>query len=226
MILRSIFSHWGRLRDSCTTITKGENIFWCSRRQHNALRARGCTFLNRMMICKFFSFCLTIIFVNLVLYFRSYINTNTSTISTIYPDHPNLKSLPHTPPPSLNGLCGLFEHQKMFSPFVIVVHESLSRPQCENMDLKIIVIFGKGSNKFKFSLSSITTPRFLAVFEGVMVDEPNWKVKLRWNDGIAETTSSSVLARLSWRSFIQQEMSTRHAEKRAAIVRSSGWNER
>ncbi len=30
----------------------------------------------------------------------------------------------------------------------------------------------------KFSLSSITTPRFLAVFEAVMVDEPNWKVKL------------------------------------------------
>ncbi len=30
----------------------------------------------------------------------------------------------------------------------------------------------------KFSLSSITTPRFLAVFEGVMVDEPNCKVKL------------------------------------------------
>ncbi len=29
-----------------------------------------------------------------------------------------------------------------------------------------------------FSLSSITTPRFLAVFEGVMVDELNWKVKL------------------------------------------------
>ncbi len=30
----------------------------------------------------------------------------------------------------------------------------------------------------KFSLSSITTPRFLAVFEGVMVDVPNWMVKL------------------------------------------------
>ncbi len=30
----------------------------------------------------------------------------------------------------------------------------------------------------KFSWSSITSPRFLAVFEGVMVDEPNWKVKL------------------------------------------------
>ncbi len=26
--------------------------------------------------------------------------------------------------------------------------------------------------------SSITTPRILAVFEGVMVDEPNWMVKL------------------------------------------------
>ncbi len=47
-----------------------------------------------------------------------------------------------------------------------------------------------------------------------MVDEANWKVKLWWNDGFAETTSSSVLARLSWRwwSFIQQEMSARHAE--------------
>ncbi len=79
----------------------------------------------------------------------------------------------------------------------------------------------------KVSWSSIITPRFLAGFEGVMVDEPNWKVKLWWNDGFAETTCSSVLARLSWRwwSFIQQEMSVRHAEMRAAIVRSSGWNE-
>ncbi len=49
----------------------------------------------------------------------------------------------------------------------------------------------------KFSLSSITTTRFLAVFEGVMVDELNWKVKLWWSDGFVETTSSSVLARLS-----------------------------
>ncbi len=80
----------------------------------------------------------------------------------------------------------------------------------------------------KFSLSLITTPRFLAVFEGVMFDVPNWMVKLWWNDGFAETTSSSVLARLSWRwwSIIQQEMSVRHAEMRAAIVRASGWNER
>ncbi len=80
----------------------------------------------------------------------------------------------------------------------------------------------------KFSLSSITTPRFLSVFEGVMVDESNWKMKLWWNDGFAETTSSSVLARFSWRwwSFIQLEMSARHIEMRAAIVRSSGLNER
>ncbi len=49
----------------------------------------------------------------------------------------------------------------------------------------------------KFSWSSITTPRFLAVFEGVMVDVHYWKVKLWWNNGFAETASSSVLARLS-----------------------------
>ncbi len=80
----------------------------------------------------------------------------------------------------------------------------------------------------KFSLSSVTTPRFLAVSEGVMVDEPNWMVKLWWSDGFAGTTSSSVLARLSWRwwSFIQQEMSVRQAEMLAAIVGSSGLNER
>ncbi len=37
-----ILKHWGQLRDSNTTITKGENIDWCWRRQHNALRAGGC----------------------------------------------------------------------------------------------------------------------------------------------------------------------------------------
>ncbi len=65
------------------------------------------------------------------------------------------------------------------------------------------------------------------VFEGVMVDVPNWMVKLWWSDGFDGTTSSSVLARLSWRwwSFMQQEMSVRQAEMRAAIVGSSGWNE-
>ncbi len=85
------------------------------------------------------------------------------------------------------------------------------------------VVLAKWSEKV--SWPSITTPRFLAVFEGVMVDEPNWKVKLWWKDGFDETTSSSVLARFSWRwwSFIQLEMSIRQAEMRAATVRSSGW---
>ncbi len=41
MILRSIFSHWGQLMDSNTTIKKGSNIHWCSRRTHDALRAGG-----------------------------------------------------------------------------------------------------------------------------------------------------------------------------------------
>ncbi len=44
MILRSIFLHRGQLRDSYTTITKDENIYWCSRRQHNALRAGDVNF--------------------------------------------------------------------------------------------------------------------------------------------------------------------------------------
>ncbi len=46
MILRSIFSHEGQLVDSYMTITKGENIYWCSRRQHNASRAGGCKLLE------------------------------------------------------------------------------------------------------------------------------------------------------------------------------------
>ncbi len=41
MIVRSIFSHRGQLRDSNTTIKKGSNIHWCSRRKHDALRAGG-----------------------------------------------------------------------------------------------------------------------------------------------------------------------------------------
>ncbi len=54
MILRSIFSHWGQLRDSNTTIKKGSNIHWCSRRTHDALRAGGWKLLNRMKISNFF----------------------------------------------------------------------------------------------------------------------------------------------------------------------------
>ncbi len=39
MILRSIFSHWGQLRDSFTTITEDPNAHWCSRRKNDALGA-------------------------------------------------------------------------------------------------------------------------------------------------------------------------------------------
>ena len=41
-------------------------------------------------------------------------------------------------PPALNASCFLLKHQWMFEPFLIVVFESLSCPQCEKMDLKII----------------------------------------------------------------------------------------
>ncbi len=72
----------------------------------------------------------------------------------------------------------------------------------------------------KLNWSSITTPRFLAVLEGVMVDEPSCIEKLWWSDELAENTSSSVLARLSWRwwSIIQLEMSLRQAAMRAVTV--------
>ncbi len=48
MVLRSIFSHWGRLRNSNTTIKNGLNIHWCSRRKKHVLRAGGWKLLNRM----------------------------------------------------------------------------------------------------------------------------------------------------------------------------------
>jgi len=37
MILRSVFSHWGQLRESNTTFKKGLNIHWCSRKKHDVL---------------------------------------------------------------------------------------------------------------------------------------------------------------------------------------------
>ncbi len=73
----------------------------------------------------------------------------------------------------------------------------------------------------KLSWSSITTPRFLAVLKGVLVDEPSYIEKLWWSDGLAETASSSVLAR-----FFQLEMSLRQAAMWAATGGSSGWKEK
>ncbi len=62
IILRSIFSHWGQLMDSNTTIKKGSNIQWCSRRTHDALRAGRWKHLNRIKMSKYFLFCWNIIF--------------------------------------------------------------------------------------------------------------------------------------------------------------------
>ncbi len=52
-------------------------------------------------------------------------------------------------PRALNASFFLLEHQWAFEPSVIVAYKSLSCPQCEKMDLKIIVIVGKGSNTQK-----------------------------------------------------------------------------
>ncbi len=51
MILRSICSHWGELRDSYATITRGSNRHWCSRRKNHALRARGVSFWTERLPC-------------------------------------------------------------------------------------------------------------------------------------------------------------------------------
>ncbi len=72
MILRSIFSHRGRLRDSYETITEGSNAHWCSRRRNHALRAGAWKLLNKKEISTVFLFCLNSIFFHLVLPFRGY----------------------------------------------------------------------------------------------------------------------------------------------------------
>ncbi len=56
MILRSIFSHWEQLRDSNTTIKKGLNIHWCSRRKHSALRAWGWKLIKVTHMSKLLTF--------------------------------------------------------------------------------------------------------------------------------------------------------------------------
>ncbi len=61
MVLRSIFSHRGQLRDSFASITEDSNTHWCSRRKNHALRAFW-TFEQNEGICIFFLFCLNIIF--------------------------------------------------------------------------------------------------------------------------------------------------------------------
>ncbi len=138
MILRSIFSHWGQLRDSNTTIKKGSNIHWCSRRKHDALRAGCWKLLNRMKIFNFFLL-LKYNFFPFITALRKQQKILAcfpeDKLSTIYLDLQIQKvfSLP-----ALNASCFLLEHQWMFEPFLIVVFVSLDCPQSEKMDLKII----------------------------------------------------------------------------------------
>ncbi len=90
MILRSIFSHRGQLRDSFATITEDYNSkllqkiiivnyyrrfkrsLMLQKEKKHALGARAWKLLNRMKMGIFILFCLNILFVPLVLPFRSY----------------------------------------------------------------------------------------------------------------------------------------------------------
>ncbi len=138
MILRSIFSHWGQLMDSNTTIKKGSNIHWCSRRTHDALRAGCWKLLNRMKISNFF-FCWNIYFFPFSTALRKQQKILAcfpeDKLSTIYLD---LQIQKVFTPRLLMHRVFLLEHQWMFEPFLIVVFESINCPQCEKMDLKII----------------------------------------------------------------------------------------
>ncbi len=128
MILRSIFSHWGQLMDSNTTIKKGSNIHWCSRRTHDALRT-GWRFPT-------FFFCWNIYIFPFITALRKQQKVLAcfpeDKLSTIYLD---LQIQKVFTPPALNASCVLLEHQWMFEPFLIVVFESINCPQCEKMDL-------------------------------------------------------------------------------------------
>ncbi len=138
MILRSIFSHWGQLRDSNTTIKKGSNIHWCSRRTHDALRAGCWKLLNRMKISNFF------LLLKYIFFSIYYCPSEATEDTCMFPGRQIKYNLPWSSnsksfhPPALNASCVLLEHQWMFEPFLIVVFESLNCPQCEKMDLKII----------------------------------------------------------------------------------------
>ncbi len=138
MILRSIFSHWGQLMDSNTTIKKGSNIHWCSRRKHDALRAGCWKLLNRMKISNFF------LLLKYIFFSIYYCPSEATEDTCMFPGRQIKYNLPWSSnsksfhPPALNASCVLLEHQWMFEPFLIVVFESINCPQCEKMDLKII----------------------------------------------------------------------------------------
>ncbi len=117
MILRSIFSHWGQLRDSNTTIKKGSNIHWCSRRTHDALRAGCWKPLNRMKISNFF------LLLKYIFFSIYYCPSEATEDTCMFPGRQIKYNLPWSSnsksfhPPALNASCVLLEHQWMFEPF-------------------------------------------------------------------------------------------------------------
>ncbi len=117
MILRSIFSHWGQLRDSNTTIKKGSNIHWCSRRKHDALRAGCWKLLNRMKISNFF------LLLKYIFFSIYYCPSEATEDTCMFPGRQIKYNLPWSSnsksfhPPALNASCFLLEHQWMFEPF-------------------------------------------------------------------------------------------------------------
>ncbi len=85
-----------------------QTIYWCSRRQHNALRARGCKLLNRMMMCTCFLFCFKIILFSIgttLKKLNKYLNVSQKTKSVQFTLIIQFKSFP---PPQLLMHCVAF----------------------------------------------------------------------------------------------------------------------
>jgi len=99
-------------------------------KEKRCIKSQGCKLLNKMKMCTFFLLCLNnIFFFHLVLPFRSYRRFPEDKISSINPDIQIL---------ALKASCFLLKHHWAFESSVIVANESLSCPQWEKMDLKII----------------------------------------------------------------------------------------
>ncbi len=117
-----------------TTIKKGSNIHWSSRRKHDPLRAGGWKRFVFEDQGKLHLICLPgNMQVSSVASEGQYKKKYFYKIRKIWTS----SSCSKVPPsPSLNASCVLLEHQWMFEPFIIVVFESLNCPQCEKVDLK------------------------------------------------------------------------------------------
>ncbi len=116
MILRSIFSHWGQLMDSNTTIKKGSNIHWCSRRKHDALRA-GCWKLLNRKISNFF------LLLKYIFFSIYYCPSEATEDTCMFPGRQIKYNLPWSSnsksfhPPALNASCTFFPQCTHSTPY-------------------------------------------------------------------------------------------------------------